>query len=76
MTALRRVPDLSGSRLPRASMNIVTAMDARRALVKHPTSTKIAFTGATEVGRAIRKGHGAEHRSFPSNLRQVSFRNF
>src|SRR4051812_45247074 len=42
--------------LPKGVVNIVTG-DGRtgEALVKHPEVDKIAFTGSTEVGRAIRK---------------------
>ena len=42
--------------LPRGVVNIITG-DGRtgEALVKHPEVDKIAFTGSTEVGRAIRK---------------------
>src|SRR3954469_13444127 len=42
--------------LPKGVVNIITG-DGRtgEALVKHPDVDKIAFTGSTEVGRAIRK---------------------
>jgi len=42
--------------LPRGVVNIVTGDGATgEALVKHPGVDKIAFTGSTEVGRAIRR---------------------
>jgi len=43
--------------LPAGVVNIITgAGDTGRALVEHPGVDKIAFTGSTEVGRAIARG--------------------
>ena len=54
---------------PAGVVNIVTG-DGRtgEALVKHPDVDKIAFTGSTEVGRAIRKATAASHRKLSLEL--------
>jgi len=47
------------------------------ALVLHPNVNKIAFTGSTEVGRAIRGATAASHkRLFARTRRQISFHRF
>ncbi len=55
--------------LPRGVVNIVTG-DGRtgEALVKHPDVDKIAFTGSTEVGRAIRSATAATHKKLSLEL--------
>jgi aldehyde dehydrogenase (NAD+) len=55
--------------LPRGVVNIVTG-DGRtgEALVKHPEVDKIAFTGSTEVGRAIRKATAHTHKKLSLEL--------
>ena len=55
--------------LPRGVVNIVTG-DGRtgEALVNHPDVNKIAFTGSTEVGRAIRKATAASHKKLSLEL--------
>src|SRR5438270_4793367 len=55
--------------LPPGVVNIVTG-DGRtgEALVKHPDVDKIAFTGSTEVGRAIRKATAAGHKKISLEL--------
>jgi aldehyde dehydrogenase (NAD+) len=55
--------------LPKGVVNIVTG-DGRtgEALVKHPDVDKIAFTGSTEVGRAIRKATAASHKKLSLEL--------
>ena len=55
--------------LPPGVVNIVTG-DGRtgEALVKHPDVDKIAFTGSTEVGRAIRKATAASHKKLSLEL--------
>jgi aldehyde dehydrogenase (NAD+) len=48
--------------LPAGVVNIVTGDGSTgEALVKHPNLDKIAFTGSTEVGRAIRKATAQSH---------------
>ena len=55
--------------LPRGVVNIVTGDgSAGEALVKHPGVDKIAFTGSTEVGRAIRKATAATHKRLSLEL--------
>jgi len=55
--------------LPAGVVNIITGDGSTgEALVKHPDVDKIAFTGSTEVGRAIRKPRRRATRSFLSNL--------
>jgi len=55
--------------LPPGVVNIVTG-DGRtgEALVKHPDVDKIAFTGSTEVGRAIRKATANSHKKLSLEL--------
>jgi aldehyde dehydrogenase (NAD+) len=55
--------------LPAGVVNIVTG-DGRtgEALVKHPDVDKIAFTGSTEVGRAIRSATAASHKRLSLEL--------
>jgi len=54
LTALRLAEILQEVDLPRGVVNIITgAGETGRELVAHPDVDKIAFTGSTEVGRAI-----------------------
>ena len=55
--------------LPHGVVNIVTG-DGRtgEALVNHPDVDKIAFTGSTEVGRAIRGATATSHKSLSLEL--------
>src|SRR5437868_4199889 len=55
--------------LPAGVVNIVTG-DGRsgEALVKHPDVDKIAFTGSTEVGRAIRRATAQSHKKLSLEL--------
>ncbi len=55
--------------LPAGVVNIVTG-DGRtgEALVKHPDVNKIAFTGSTEVGRAIRSATATSHKKLSLEL--------
>src|SRR5437016_1786004 len=55
--------------LPKGVVNIVTG-DGRtgEALVKHPDVDKIAFTGSSEVGRAIRRATAASHKKLSLEL--------
>src|SRR5262250_463506 len=55
--------------LPAGVVNIVTG-DGRtgEALVKHPDLDKIAFTGSTEVGRAIRSATATSHKRLSLEL--------
>jgi aldehyde dehydrogenase (NAD+) len=55
--------------LPKGVVNIVSGDGATgEALVKHPDVDKIAFTGSTEVGRAIRKATAATHKKLSLEL--------
>src|SRR5580692_9387604 len=55
--------------LPDGVVNIVTGDGTTgEALVKHPDVDKIAFTGSTEVGRAIRKATAQSHRKISLEL--------
>ncbi len=54
ITALRLAQILQEAELPEGVVNIVTgAGETGAALVNHPDIDKIAFTGSTEVGKAI-----------------------
>ena len=56
LTALAFAEICQEAGLPAGVVNIVTGDGSTgEALVKHPDVSKIAFTGSTEVGRAIRK---------------------
>jgi len=55
--------------LPDGVVNIVTGDGTTgEALVKHPDLDKIAFTGSTEVGRAIRKATAQSHKKISLEL--------
>jgi len=55
--------------LPPGVVNIVTGDGATgEALVNHPEIDKIAFTGSTEVGRAIRKATAQSHKKLSLEL--------
>ncbi|MGB7846819.1 MAG: aldehyde dehydrogenase family protein [Candidatus Acidiferrum sp.] len=55
--------------LPKGVVNIVTGDGATgEALVKHNGVDKIAFTGSTEVGRAIRRATAASHKKLSLEL--------
>jgi aldehyde dehydrogenase (NAD+) len=55
--------------LPKGVVNIVTGDGSTgEALVKHPDVNKIAFTGSTEVGRAIRKATANSHKRLSLEL--------
>jgi aldehyde dehydrogenase (NAD+) len=55
--------------LPAGVVNIVTGDGATgEALVKHPDVDKIAFTGSTEVGRAIRNATAQSHKRLSLEL--------
>jgi len=56
-------------RLPKGVVNIVTGDGSTgEALVKHPGVDKIAFTGSTEVGRAIRRVTATSHKKLSLEL--------
>lgn len=55
--------------LPAGVVNIVTGDGSTgEALVKHPQVDKIAFTGSTEVGRAIRAATASSHKKLSLEL--------
>ena len=55
--------------LPAGVVNIVTGDGSTgEAFVKHPDVDKIAFTGSTEVGRAIRSATAASHKRLSLEL--------
>src|SRR5689334_5196352 len=55
--------------LPAGVVNIVTGDGSTgEALVKHPDVDKIAFTGSTEVGRAIRRATAQSHKRLSLEL--------
>ena len=55
--------------LPNGVVNIVTGDGSTgEALVKHPDVDKIAFTGSTEVGRAIRSATAQSHKRLSLEL--------
>ena len=69
LTALLFAELCQEAELPAGVVNIVTG-DGRtgEALVKHPDVDKIAFTGSTEVGRAIRAATATSHKRLSLEL--------
>jgi aldehyde dehydrogenase (NAD+) len=69
LTALAFAELCQQAGLPPGVVNIVTGDGtAGEALVKHPDIDKIAFTGSTEVGRAIRGATAATHKRLSLEL--------
>jgi aldehyde dehydrogenase (NAD+) len=69
LTAIAFAELCQEAELPPGVVNIVTG-DGRtgEALVKHPDVDKIAFTGSTEVGRAIRAATATSHKKLSLEL--------
>jgi len=69
LTALAFAELCQEAGLPAGAVNIVTGDGSTgEALVKHPDVDKIAFTGSTEVGRAIRSATAASHKRLSLEL--------
>ena len=69
LTALAFAEICQEINLPRGVVNIVTGDGSTgEALVKHADVDKIAFTGSTEVGRAIRKATAQSHKKLSLEL--------
>ncbi|HME35327.1 MAG TPA: aldehyde dehydrogenase family protein [Candidatus Sulfotelmatobacter sp.] len=69
LTALVFAELCQEAELPAGVVNIVTGDGSTgEALVKHPDVDKIAFTGSTEVGRAIRSATAASHKRLSLEL--------
>ena len=69
LTALAFAELCQEAGLPAGVVNIVTGDGSTgEALVKHPDVDKIAFTGSTEVGRAIRGATAASHKRLSLEL--------
>ncbi|MGC1449507.1 MAG: aldehyde dehydrogenase family protein [Candidatus Sulfotelmatobacter sp.] len=69
LTALAFAEICQEAGLPGGVVNIVTGDGSTgEALVKHPDVDKIAFTGSTEVGRAIRGATAATHKRLSLEL--------
>jgi aldehyde dehydrogenase (NAD+) len=69
LTALAFAQISQEAGLPPGVVNIVTGDGSTgEALVKHPDVDKIAFTGSTEVGRAIRKATAESHKKLSLEL--------
>ena len=69
LTALAFAEICKEAELPPGVVNIVTGDGATgEALVVHPDVNKIAFTGSTEVGRAIRKATASSHKRLSLEL--------
>jgi aldehyde dehydrogenase (NAD+) len=69
LTALAFAEICSEIGLPPGVVNIVTGDGSTgEALVKHPDVAKIAFTGSTEVGRAIRSATASSHKRLSLEL--------
>src|SRR5580658_8456464 len=69
LTALAFAGICQEAGLPAGVVNIVTGDGSTgEALVKHPDVDKIAFTGSTEVGRAIRSATAQSHKRLSLEL--------
>jgi aldehyde dehydrogenase (NAD+) len=69
LTALAFAEICQEAGLPAGVVNIVTGDGSTgEALVKHPGVDKIAFTGSTEVGRAIRRATAQSHKKLSLEL--------
>lgn len=69
LTALAFAEICQETGLPAGVVNIVTGDGSTgEALVKHPGVDKIAFTGSTEVGRAIRSATASTHKRLSLEL--------
>lgn len=69
LTALVFAEICQESGLPSGVVNIITGDGSTgEALVKHPGVDKIAFTGSTEVGRAIRAATASSHQKLSLEL--------
>jgi aldehyde dehydrogenase (NAD+) len=69
LTALAFAELCQEAGLPAGVVNIITGDGSTgEALVKHPDVDKIAFTGSTEVGRAIRSATAASHKRLSLEL--------
>src|SRR6202045_3552039 len=69
LTALAFAELCQEAGLPAGIVNIVTGDGSTgEALVEHPDVDKIAFTGSTEVGRAIRKATAQSHKRLSLEL--------
>ncbi len=69
LTALAFAELCQEAGLPPGVVNIVTGDGSTgEALVKHPDVDKIAFTGSTEVGRAIRAATATSHKKLSLEL--------
>ena len=69
LTALKFAELCQEAGLPAGVVNIVTGDGSTgELLVKHPDVDKIAFTGSTEVGRAIRGATAASHKRLSLEL--------
>ena len=69
LTALAFAEICGEAELPAGVVNIVTGDgETGEALVMHDDVDKIAFTGSTEVGRAIRKATAASHKRLSLEL--------
>ena len=69
LTALAFAEICQEIELPRGVVNIVTGDGSTgEALVQHPDVNKIAFTGSTEVGRAIRTATAKSHKKLSLEL--------
>ena len=69
LTALVFAELCQEAELPAGVVNIVTGNGSTgEALVKHPDVDKIAFTGSSEVGRAIRSATAASHKRLSLEL--------
>jgi aldehyde dehydrogenase (NAD+) len=69
LTALKLAEAIRDADLPPGVVNIITgAGETGAAIVNHPDIDKIAFTGSTEVGKAIQKTLAPTHKRYTLEL--------
>ncbi len=69
LTAMKLAEIIDEAGLPPGVVNIVTgAGETGAAIVNHPDVDKVAFTGSTEVGKAIMKALAPTHKHFTLEL--------
>jgi aldehyde dehydrogenase (NAD+) len=69
LTAMKLAEIIDEAGLPPGVVNIVTgAGETGAAIVNHPDVDKVAFTGSTEVGKAIMKALASSRKSFTLEL--------
>ena len=68
ITALKLAEVLQDAELPPGVVNLVTGAGETSAVMGHPGAAKVAFTGSTEVGKAIMRQLAGTRRKMTMEL--------